>query len=97
MIRPTSFLVLSALAAVSLFTPVLAQEDLSKKEKPAAALKVGDPAPALKVTRWLRGDAVRTFVPGKIYVVEFWASWCGALHLFMPQLADCKPGTRTRA
>src|SRR5262249_11487761 len=45
-------------------------------------------APALKVTKWLQGDAVRTFEPGKVYVVEFWATWCGAPIRYMPHLAD---------
>lgn len=80
MIRTASFLVLSALAVVSQFAPFVAQDDLKKdpsaKEDPAVSLKVGDPAPALKVTKWLQGDAVAKFEPGQIYVVHFWAPWC---------------------
>jgi thiol-disulfide isomerase/thioredoxin len=83
---------LAALGVVSQFAPVLAQDDLkndpSKQEKPAAALQVGDRAPALKVTRWLQGDAVRKFEPGKVYVVEFWATWCAAPIRYMPHLAE---------
>src|SRR5205085_10443806 len=45
-------------------------------------------APALNVTKWLQGEALTTFEPGKVYVVEFWATWCGALHGFMPYLAE---------
>jgi thiol-disulfide isomerase/thioredoxin len=55
-------------------------------KKPVPSLKVGDPAPALKVSKWLQGDAVTKFEPGKVYVVEFWATSCGALHGFMPYL-----------
>jgi thiol-disulfide isomerase/thioredoxin len=42
----------------------------------------------LKVSKWLQGDAVTKFEPGKVYVVEFWATSCGALHAFMPHLAQ---------
>jgi len=63
---------------------------------PAPSLKVGDPAPALKVTRWLRGDAVTKFEPGKVYVVEFWATWCGALHGFMPYLSELQTRYKDR-
>jgi len=59
-----------------------------KKEKPATALQVGDPAPALGVSKWLQGEEVREFKPGKVYVIEFWATWCGwCLHL-MPHTAE---------
>lgn len=40
------------------------------------ALGVGDPAPALKTGKWIQGTPVTKFETGKVYVVEFWASWC---------------------
>jgi len=83
---------LAAFGVVNQFAPVLAQDnpkkDSSKQEKPAASLQVGDPAPALKVTKWLQGDAVNKFDSGKVYVVEFWATWCGAPIRYMPYLAE---------
>jgi thiol-disulfide isomerase/thioredoxin len=92
MVRATLFMALAALGVVSQIAPVLAQDDPknnpSKQEKPAAALQVGDRAPALKVTKWLQGDAVTKFEPGKVYVVEFWATWCGAPIRYMPHLAE---------
>ncbi|MCC6426358.1 MAG: redoxin family protein [Phycisphaerales bacterium] len=39
-------------------------------------LKVGDKAPAIKVTKWVKGQEVTGFEKGKVYVVEFWATWC---------------------
>src|SRR5579872_4996410 len=43
---------------------------------PAAALGPGDAPPPMKVFRWIKGSPVTEFDPSKIYVVEFWATWC---------------------
>jgi thiol-disulfide isomerase/thioredoxin len=51
-------------------------------------LAVGDPAPPLTVTRWLNGEAVPTLEPGKVYVLEFWATWCGPCVTAMPHLTQ---------
>ena len=35
--------------------------------------------------------------PGKIYIVEFWATWCGVLHAFMPHLAELRISVKNSA
>jgi len=57
------------------------------KENPVT-LKIGDLAPPLKATRWLQGEEVKTLEPGKIYVVEFWATWCWPCIGSVPLLSE---------
>ncbi len=54
----------------------------------AITLRVGDPAPALTAVAWLKGQPVDRFEPGQVYVVEFWATWCGPCKMAMPHLSE---------
>lgn len=53
----------------------------------SVTLNIGDPAPPLQVSTWLKGTPFQTFETGKLYAIEFWATWCKPCIAAMPKLS----------
>ncbi len=60
----------------------------------AAGIGPGSMAPPLDVKTWYKGTPVKGFERDKIYIVEFWATWCGPCITSIPhvtKLAKANP------
>jgi thiol-disulfide isomerase/thioredoxin len=48
----------------------------------------GDPAPSIAELVSVSGEKLERFEPGTIYVIDFWATWCGPCIKAMPHMSE---------
>ena len=76
-----------SIPATPLVPAVPAAEEAQVVEAPPTPISIGDNAPAISIDHWVKGDAIDGFVDGQVYVMEFWATWCGPCITSMPHLS----------
>jgi thiol-disulfide isomerase/thioredoxin len=62
--------------------------------EPGGTATPGLTAPPLAVSRWIKEGPVARFKPGRVYVVDLWATWCAPCLATMPHLTRLQANHR---
>jgi thiol-disulfide isomerase/thioredoxin len=71
-----------------LFLLLFFQRQGKTQNHPTDSLNIGDAAPPLREQKWIKGTPIQHFEKGKVYVVDFWATWCRPCIASMPHLSS---------
>jgi len=72
-----------SLLAIAIITFAAIEKNMAQGSK---KLSIGDKAPELKYSKWIKGIPVKSLEGDQLYVLEFWATWCGPCKLAMPHI-----------
>jgi thiol-disulfide isomerase/thioredoxin len=76
------------IVVLALFCTKLFSQNGNTANREKTKLSIGDPAPKLKYSKWIQGKPVTEIKEDKIYIIEFWATWCSPCIQAMPHISE---------